>query len=172
MDKPLLFFLVVLLAGCGPAKKLERAVDRVLDSDKATAKVVAEYVKRNPVKNDTFYLPGKDTTILQDTTVYDSIYLEKPIRYKYTVTRYIDRIIRDTFRIIDRSLIGILETRVRGLEEETRDLRSQNDTITAWGTDWKGKAGVRLWILIAAGILVAAIIALIIILQIKFTIKK
>ena len=97
-----------------------------------TERVVVEYMKANPPKTQTFYLPGKDTTIIKDTIIYDSIRLPYPVNHKYTEIRYVDKLVRDTIRIIDRSLdslyirkINALEAIVSQLQAASKDMRKE-----------------------------------------------
>lgn len=127
-----LMVISLFFIGCNPVKK-------VLQSPEKTQEVVAEYVKRNPQKNDTTYLPGDTVTIT--SIIVDSVPLPYPVNHKYTETRYIDRTITDTVKVIDRTFIDALSNRLKALEVQVSDLRVEVQ-------EWKSKAQVRLYWLI------------------------
>jgi hypothetical protein len=129
-----LILLLVGLFGCNPVKA-------VLASPEKTAQVVVEYVKRNPVRNDTLLIPGDTVTLVQVTR--DSVRLPYPVNHRYTETKVIERTITDTIRILDRSLLAPLEKRLEKLEDEL--------------THWKHTAQVRLYWLLA---LIAGIVGI------------
>ena len=126
----LLFYLAI--GGCNPVKQ-------VLKSQQKTEEVVREYVKTNPPKNDTAFIPGDTLTITK--VVRDSIPLPYPVNHKYTETHYIDRTITDTVKVIDRSFIDALNNRLSKLELEFAEMKADRDK-------WKGMAQVRLYWLI------------------------
>jgi hypothetical protein len=144
-----LFYFAAM--GCNPVKQ-------VLKSPEKTEQVVVEYVKRNPVKNDTIYIPG-DTITTYDV-IYDSVKLPYPVNHKYTEIRTIEHTIRDTVEIIDRKLLGALEKRVDKLEKDL--------------THWKNLAQKRgLWLIIIITLLAGGgIIYLIKTFQPKITLGK
>ena len=59
---------VILLSGCDPIKRTERRQKR-LDA------AVSDYLRRNPPRADTMYLPG-DTIYHTDTIVNENIYVD------------------------------------------------------------------------------------------------
>jgi hypothetical protein len=145
----LLFYLAT--TGCNPVKQ-------VLKSPEKTEQVVVEYVKRNPVKNDTIYIPG-DTITTYDV-IYDSVKLPYPVNHKYTEIRTVEHTITDTVEIIDRKLLGALEKRVTKLETD----------LTYW-KNLAQKRGLYLIIIIAL-LLGGGIIYLIKTVQPKITLGK
>lgn len=60
--------LALILSSCNP---LKRAIKRQERLDNA----ISEYLRRNPPKSDTFYLPG-DTIYHTDTIVNENIYVD------------------------------------------------------------------------------------------------
>lgn len=144
----ILLWILLLLIGCNPVKK-------VLQSKEATEKVVREYVKNNPPKNDTLFIPGE--VIHRDTTIYDSVPVPYPVNHKYTETRIIEQHIRDTIKVIDRSFIEALNNRLTGIENSLIQMTKERDY-------WKKEAQNRLYILIG---IMAAIISGIVILVIR-----
>lgn len=108
-----LILIAFIFASCNPVKK-------VLRSDKMMQDVVIEWNKKNPPKTETIILPGKDTTIIRDSIVLDSVPLPYPVTTTHRVIEkhYIDRLIVDTLRIIDRSLDSILVRRLQAIEGE------------------------------------------------------
>lgn len=150
--------LMFLLFSCNPVKQ-------VLKSKEATEKVVREYVKDNPPKNDTTFLPGDTMTIT--TVIRDSVKLPYPVNHKYTETHYIDRTITDTIKVIDRSFIDALNNRLSILEKEFTEMKADRD-------GWKAKAQVRLYWLLAllAVILGAGVFYVVKTFQPKITIGK
>ena len=150
--------LMFLLFSCNPVKQ-------VLKSKEATEKVVREYVKENPPKNDTLFIPGE--VIFRDTTIRDSVPLPYPVNHKYTETRIIEQHIRDTVKVIDRSFIEVLNNRLTILEKEFAEMKADRD-------GWKAKAQVRLYWLLAllAAILGAGVFYVVKTFQPKITIGK
>ena len=124
--------IILLFASCNPVKQ-------VLKSPEKTDRVVVEYVKNNPPKNDTLYIPG--TVTVKDTTIYDTIPLPYPVNHKYTETRVIEKRVRDTITIIDRSFTEALATRLKALEVQVSDLRADRDY-------WRKEARTRLYFLV------------------------
>lgn len=122
--------IILLFAQCSPVKK-------VLQSPAMTEKVVVEWLKVNPPKTQTVYLPGKDTTILKDTIVYDSIRLPYPVNHRYTEIRYVDRLIRDTVKIYDRTFDSLLLRKVNSLEVIIDQLRADNKEMRKEIWTWR-----------------------------------
>jgi hypothetical protein len=152
------FLFYIALNGCNPVKQ-------VLKSPEKTEAVVVEYVKRNPPKNDTTFLPGDTLTIT--TVVKDSVKLPFPVNHRYTETHYIDRTITDTIKVIDRSFIDALNNRLTALEKEFTEMKADRDK-------WKSAAQVRLYWLIGLLLLIlgAGVFYVIRILQPKITLMK
>lgn len=137
----LIIGLLFLLFGCNPVKQ-------VLKSKEKTETVVREYVKDNPPKNDTLFIPGE--VVFRDTTIRDSIPLPYPVNHKYTETRIIEQHIRDTIKVIDRSFIDALNTRLTTLEKEFTEMKADRDY-------WRSEARVRLyWLLGLIALIVGA----------------
>jgi hypothetical protein len=135
--------VIILLFGCNPVKQ-------VLKSPEKTDRVVVEYVKNNPPKNDTIFIPG--TATVKDTTIFDTIPLAYPVNHKYTETRVIEKRVRDTITIIDRSFTEALAARLRALEVQVSDLKTDRDY-------WRKEARTRLYYLIGiVGLFIAAIV--------------
>ena len=132
MLKRLLFSTVIILifAQCSPVKK-------VLQSSAMTEKVVVEWLKVNPPKTQTVYLPGKDTTILKDTIVYDSIRLPYLVNHRYTEIRYVDRLVKDTIRIYDRTYDSLLLRKLNSLEVIIDELRADNKAMRKEIWTWR-----------------------------------
>ena len=128
----ILFSIAVILsfAQCSPVKK-------VLQSPTMTEKVVVEWLKVNPPKTETFYLPGKDTTIIKDTIIYDSIRLPYPVNHRYTEIRYVDRLIRDTIKIYDRTYDSLMLRKVNSLEVIIDELRADNKELRKEIWTWR-----------------------------------
>jgi hypothetical protein len=146
------------LNGCNPVKQ-------VLKSKESTEKVVRQYVKDNPPKNDTTFIPGD--TVQINYVVKDSVKLPYPVNHKYTEYHYIDRTIRDTVKVLDRSFIDALNNRLTALEKDFTEMKADRDT-------WKSKAQVRLYWLIALLVIIlgAGVFYVIKILQPKITLMK
>lgn len=130
----------------------KKAVRKVLESEKATTRVVAEYVKSNPVKNDTVVITGP--VMSKDTTIFDTTYISTPYEvlkpYKVTETRIIEKVRTDTVKVTDRTLLDGLSKQVKLLSDNVKSLESEVK-------EWKGKARERLWAIIAIIALVVAI---------------
>lgn len=122
--------IILLFAQCSPVKK-------VLQSPEMTEKVVVEWLKVNPPKTQTVYLPGKDTTIIKDTIVYDSIRLPYPVNHRYTEIRYVDRLVRDTMKIYDRTFDSLLLRKVNSLEVIIDELRVDNKELRKEIWTWR-----------------------------------
>ena len=150
--------LMVLIFGCNPVKQ-------VLKSQEKTEEVVRQYVKTNPPKNDTAFIPGDTLTITK--VVVDSIPLPYPVNHKYTETHYIDRTVTDTVKVIDRSFIDALNNRLSKLELEFAEMQADRDR-------WKGAAQVRLYWLIGLIVIIvgAGVFYIIKVLQPKITLMK
>ena len=150
--------MMVLLFGCNPVKQ-------VLKSQEKTEEVVRQYVKTNPPKNDTAFIPGDTLTITK--VVVDSIPLPYPVNHKYTETHYIDRTITDTVKVIDRSFIDALNNRLSKLELEFAEMQADRDR-------WKSAAQVRLYWLIGLIVIIvgAGVFYVIKVLQPKITLMK
>jgi len=120
-----------------------------LRSQEATEQVVREYVKANPPKNDTLFIPGE--VIHRDTTIYDSIPLPYPVNHKYTETRIIEQHIRDTVKVIDRTFMDALNKRLTVVENTLVQMTSERDY-------WRKEARTRLYFLLGiVGLFVAAL---------------
>jgi hypothetical protein len=102
-----------------------------------TERVVVEYLKANPPKTQTFYLPGKDTTIIKDTIIYDSIRLPYPVNHKYTEIRYVDRLVRDTIKIVDRSFDSLYIRKINALEAIVSQLQAANKDMRKEIWTWR-----------------------------------
>ena len=141
------------------------SVKQVLKSKEKTEKVVRQYVKDNPPKNDTLFIPGE--VIRLDTTIYDSIKVPYPVDHKYIEKHYIKEHSRDTIKVIDRSFIDALNNRLTALEKEFVEMKADRDY-------WKSAARVRLYLLIGLLTLIlgAGVFYVIRILQPKITLMK
>jgi hypothetical protein len=151
----LLYFATM---GCNPVKQ-------VLKSQERTEEVVRDYVKKNPPKNDTLFIPGE--VIHRDTTIRDSIPLPYPVNHRYTETRIIEQMVRDTIKVIDRSFIDALNNRLTKIETQFVEMKADRDK-------WKSAAQIRLYWLLAliALIIGAGVFYVIKILQPKITLMK
>ena len=136
-------FLLILLQACNPVKK-------VLQSPAMTDKVVVEYLKANPPKTQVTYLPGKDTTIIKDTVIRDSIRLPYPVNHRYTEIRYVDRLVRDTIRIVDRSYDSLLLRKINSLEVNISRLQADNKDLRREIWIWRIVAGVAFILMMLA----------------------
>lgn len=141
----ILFSIAVILsfASCNPVRK-------VLQSPAMTERVVVEYLKANPPKTQTFYLPGKDTTIIKDTIIYDSIRLPYPVNHRYTEIRYVDRLVRDTIRIVDRSLDSLYIRKINALEAIVSELQASNKDMRKEILTWRIVAAIAFILLMFA----------------------
>jgi hypothetical protein len=150
--------LLILMFGCNPVKQ-------VLKSKERTAKVVREYIRENPPVNDTMFLPGE--VIRLDTTIYDSVPVPYPVNHRYTETRVIKEHSRDTIKVIDRTFIDLLNTRLTNLEKEFLEMKADRDM-------WRSEARVRLYWLLGLILLIigSGVFYVIKILQPKITLMK
>jgi hypothetical protein len=119
----------LLMGGCNATKK-------VLKNPVATEKVALEYIKKNPRKNDTTFLPGK--IIISDTTIYDTIPLPYPVKEKYTEYRNKETLVRDTIRIVDRTFENALVKRVDALEIGLTEMKQERNTWRTEAWIWRG----------------------------------
>lgn len=124
--------IIILLASCNPVKQ-------VLNSKDKTERVVREYVKNHPPKNDTLYIPGE--VILRDTSWVDSIPIPFPVNHTIREVRIMEKAIRDTIKITDRSMLEALNNRLTKLEIDYAELKADRDY-------WRQQARVRLYALI------------------------
>jgi len=115
-----------------------------------TERVVVEYLKANPPKTQTFYLPGKDTTIIKDTIIYDSIRLPYPVNHRYTEIRYVDKLVRDTIRIVDRSLDSLYIRKINALEAIVSELQADNKDMRKEIWTWRIVAAIAFILLMLA----------------------
>jgi hypothetical protein len=141
----ILAVLIVAISCKAPelTRKEKKAIRKIQQSQVATDSVIRWYVKTYPQANDTTYRPGKDTTIIKDTTIYDSVYVPVPTHYRHKEIHYKDHLVRDTIEIIDKKFIQAFETRLQVLEGKIAMLERDRDY-------WKNKAQTRLWMMIAA----------------------
>jgi hypothetical protein len=111
--------LILAAAACSPVKQ-------VLKDPAKTERVVVEWRKKNPLDTTTkrIYLPGKDTIILQDRVVVDSVRLPYPVQHMVKETRYLDRVVVDTFKVYlkDTAMENVLMRRMAALETRITDL--------------------------------------------------
>jgi hypothetical protein len=137
-----ILIIILLFASCNPVKK-------VLRSQEATEQVVREYVKKNPPKNDTTFIRGKDSVI--ERVEYDTIPLPYPVKEKY-VERYYKNVSRvDTSKIKDRELLNALNKRLTVVENTLVQMTGERDY-------WRKEARTRLYFLLGiVGLFVAAI---------------
>lgn len=124
------------------------SVKNVLASQEKTEKVVREYVKKNPPKNDTMFIPGE--VIRLDTTIYDSVPVPYPVNHKYTEKHYIKEHSRDTIKVIDRSFIDALNSRLTIVEDEFKAMKADRD-------NWRSES--RLWMYRFFGLLALIIVS-------------
>jgi len=145
MQMRILFSIAIILsfASCNPVKK-------VLQSPTMTERVVVEYLKANPPKTQTFYLPGKDTTIIKDTIIYDSIRLPYPVNHKYTEIRYVDKLVRDTIRIVDRSFDSLYIRKINALEAIVSELQASNKDMRKEIWTWRIVAAIAFILMMLA----------------------
>ena len=153
---------IIILLLCATAcktsqftRKERKAIRTVQQSTPATDSVIRWYLKVNPPKNDTTYLPGKDTLIVRDTTIYDSVPVPYPVNHRYTEKHYKDRLIVDTVQVVDKSFVSSLNRRLDELNQQLLQVMDDRD-------EWKHKAQLRLWIMIAviAVVILSAVILL------------
>ena len=137
-----ILIIILLFASCNPVKK-------VLRSQEATEQVVREYVKKNPPKNDTTFIRGKDSVI--ERVEYDTIPLPYPVKEKY-VERYYKNVSRvDTSKIKDRELLNALNKRLTVVENTLVQMTGERDY-------WRKEARTRLYFLLGiVGLFVAAL---------------
>lgn len=113
-----LLILSLFFIGCNPVKHILKDPNKV-------SQVVAEYVKQNPPKNDTIVHIG--VPIVRDSTVRDTIPLPYPVKERYETIHYRDNIRVDTVKVIDRSLLDAMDTRVRNLENSVKAITEERD---------------------------------------------
>jgi hypothetical protein len=131
-------------------RKEKKAIRKIQQSQIATDSLIRWYVKTYPQKNDTTYRAGRDTTILKDTVIYDSVFVPVATHYRHKEIHYKDRLVRDTIEIIDKKFVQAFENRLQALEGKITMLERDRDV-------WKHKAQNRLWIMIAAIAICSAI---------------
>lgn len=131
---------VLLMSGCSATK-------RVLKDPVKMEKVAVEFIKQNPRKNDTTFLPGK--IIVSDTTIYDTIPLPYPVKEKYTQTNYRETLVRDTIIIVDRTFEQALVKDISQLKKDVEELKQDRN-------EWRTEAWVHRGIWIAIIIFFAA----------------
>ena len=135
--------IILLLASCNPVKK-------VLQSQEATEKVVREYVKKNPPKNDTTFIRGKDSII--ERVELDTIPLPYPVKERYVERHYKEVTRVDTSKIKDRELLDALNKRLTVVENLLVQMTTERDY-------WRKEASTRLYYLIGiVGLFIAAIV--------------
>lgn len=135
-----LIIVCLFLSSCNPVKK-------VLNDRNKTAQVVAEYVKQNPPKNDTTIHVG--IPMVRDSIVRDTIQLPVPIKERYETIHYRDNVRVDTVKVIDRSLLQALDTRVQNLENQLKAITEERDYY---------RKQYRLYLSIVIGLVVLALV--------------
>jgi hypothetical protein len=150
----LIVISALFLFSCNPVRRILK------DKDK-TAQVVAEYVKQNPPKNDTTIHVG--IPMVRDSIVRDTIQLPVPIKERYETIHYRDNVRVDTVKVIDRSLLQALDTRVQNLETQLKVITEERDY-------YRGQ--YRLYLSIVIGIAVIGLIIIGVKVYSFFTLKK
>jgi hypothetical protein len=115
----ILLVLSLFFIGCNPVKRIMKDQNKV-------AQVVAEYVKQNPQKNDTTIHIGLPQ-VVRDSIVRDTVQLPYPVKERYETIHYRDNVRTDTVKIIDRTLLQALDTRVRTLEANVKSITDERD---------------------------------------------
>lgn len=138
--------IILLFASCVSEKKaMNRAVGKVLTSQDATSKVISSYLKANPPKNDTTFIPGKE--VVTTRVERDTIPLPYPVKEKYIERHYTESNRVDTARIKDRELLKAVVARLDSIEVQLKVMTKERDY-------WKKEAQNRLYILIGIAALV------------------
>lgn len=133
--------LFLLFSACSAVKKVNRDEAKQL-------KVIKNYTKKHPSKNDTTYVYKPGDTITNISERLDTLYLEtlpdtvQDTQYKYiTKTVTITKTVRDTvFRsVIDRSkeialqsIINSMDTVIVDLKASYLDMRYKRDKWRLW----------------------------------------
>jgi len=136
IDYILLILAAIFLMGAVLMMMSCNATKKVLKNPVATEKVALEYIKKNPRKNDTTFLPGK--IIVTDTTIFDTIPLPYPVKEKYTETKYRETLVRDTIRIVDRTFEQALVKRVDALEIGLAEMKQERNKWRTEAWIWRG----------------------------------
>ena len=137
-----ILIIILLFASCNPVKK-------VLKSQEATERVVREYVKANPPKNDTTFIRGKDSII--ERVELDTIPLPYPVKERYVERHYKEVTRVDTSKIKDKELLDALNKRLTVVENLLVQMTTERDY-------WRKEARTRLYFLLGiVGLLVAAL---------------
>jgi hypothetical protein len=149
-----LILISLILTSCNPVRK-------VLNDKRKIAQVVEEYVKQNPPKNDTTYHVG--IPVVRDTVVHDTVQLKVPIKERYETFHYRDNVRVDTVKVVDKSLLQALDTRVQNLEKQIEVLKDERDYY---------KSQYRLYLSIVVGLAVVVLIIIGVKVYSFFTLKK
>lgn len=156
--------LALMVASCGPEKKLtkreRKAVKTVLASPSATDSVINGYLQKNPPKNDTTFLPGRE--VITERVHHDTIPLPYPVNDRYETTKIIEKRVTDTVKVMDKSFLESFQRQIDELRADVASIKAERD-------EWKGKAQDRRWWLVLTWVVVGAIIVIAVIL---FVVKQ
>jgi hypothetical protein len=103
-----------------------------------TEKVAVEFIKNNPRKNDTTFIPG--STVIKEVVTYDTVPLPYPVNEKYTERHFKEVIVRDTVKIESREFENGLIKRIDALEIGLAEMKQSRN---GWRTEswiWRGIA--------------------------------
>lgn len=137
--------VIMLLASCDP---LKRAVKRQESLDKA----VADYLRRNPPRTDTLYMPG-DTIYHTDTLVYENIYIDT-VRINDTVYIVKERLRKIIEKVVIRDTVLHKVNDCQALRDDnmliTDKLNKSKERIKQLSYGILGLLGIMILLLTAA----------------------
>jgi len=146
-DNILLILAFIFLMGAVLMMMSCSATKRVLRDPVKTEKVAVEYIKKNPRKNDTTFIPG--SVLVKDTTIYDTIQLSSPVNEKYTERHFTETIIRDTVKIESREFENKLLSEIAQIKKDIEEIKQDRN-------EWRREAWIHRSIWIAIIIFFAA----------------
>jgi hypothetical protein len=145
MMAALIAVLIILLCSCSASKKAERYNESV-------KRGISGYVQDHPCVNDTITTTKTDTiteTQLQVDTAFkvlnDTVTLTITKKEKTTI------ILHDTVTatVTDNKIINFWRDSASAANRTAQNLQTKNSDVTVVANDWKHKARLRLYFLIA-----------------------
>jgi hypothetical protein len=137
-DNILLILAFIFLLGAVLLMMSCSATKRVLRDPAKTEKVAVEYIKKNPRKNDTTFIPG--STVIKEVVTYDTVPLPYPVNEKYTERHFKEVVIRDTVKIESREFENGLIKRIDALEIGLAEMKQSRNEWRTESWIWRGIA--------------------------------
>ena len=145
MKKIIFIITAIVLTSCSASKKVAKYNEDI-------KRGIAAYVEDHPCINDTLTISKTDTiteTQLQTDTAYQT--LNDTVTLTVTKTKKITTILRDTITktVTDQRLVNYWKDSASNANRTSQALQATNSETKITANDWKHKARLRLYLLIA-----------------------